>query len=73
MKYAPDSLKEDSSSTMNKKKTLKQHQDELNIVKLILIPIAQPKKPIGAVKNFIPIILYNTVRKVTIKNFFNLY
>ena len=73
MKYAPDSLKEDSSSTMNKKKTLKQHQDELNIVKLILIPITQPKKPIGAVKNFIPIILYSTVRKVTIKNFFNLY
>ena len=73
MKYAPDSLKEDTSSAMNKKKTLKQHQDELNIVKLILIPITQLKKPIGAVKNFIPIILYNTVRKVTIKNFFYLY
>lgn len=68
MKYAPDSVKQDSSSTINKNRTLKQHQDKLNIEKLILIPITHPKKPVGAVKN-----LYNTVRKVAIKNFFNLY
>ena len=41
MKYASDSLKGDISSTVNK--TLKKHQDELNIGKLILLPITQPK------------------------------